>query len=145
MIARRPCPGAWSRSRGLTLIEVMIAVVVLSIGLLGLAALKASSLKGTHSSYQRTVASVIAADAGERLWASLATGSIDAAEVEEQWLEHWRGGPENLITLPGLEGRIENSDQTYTITVSWDEGRFEDTDEQRSSFSYLIHVLGERP
>jgi len=38
------------------MIEVLVAVLILSIGLLGMAALQARALKGNHSSLQRTQA-----------------------------------------------------------------------------------------
>ncbi|MBB1126898.1 type IV pilus modification protein PilV, partial [Thiospirillum jenense] len=45
-----------NRQRGFTLIEVLVAALVLSIGLLGLAALSATSLKLNTGSAQRTQA-----------------------------------------------------------------------------------------
>lgn len=56
--------------RGFTLLEVLVAIVVLSIGLLGLAGLMASSLKNSHSAYQRTQATWLAYDALDRMRAN---------------------------------------------------------------------------
>lgn len=53
---------------GLSLIEVMVALVVLSIGLLGIALLQMRALQSTHAAYQATLASIMATDAEERLW-----------------------------------------------------------------------------
>lgn len=148
MIARKLPFTQPARSGGLTLIEVMIALVVLSIGLLGIAALQITSLSSTHSALQRTIASIIATDAGERLWAALATGAVDTAGVQTEWLGHWRNAdnePEDLVTLPDLGGDITKSgDSTYTITVAWAEPRFSDSDDGRSSFVYVIHLLPDR-
>ncbi|WP_133478300.1 type IV pilus modification protein PilV [Cognatilysobacter segetis] len=47
-----------ARQRGVGLIEVMIAVLVLAIGLLGIAALQAITLKNTGSSASRTQAAI---------------------------------------------------------------------------------------
>ncbi|MBL0942879.1 MAG: type IV pilus modification protein PilV [Hydrogenophaga sp.] len=44
------------RQRGASLIEVLVAVVILAIGLLGMAGLQASALKGNQSSYARSQA-----------------------------------------------------------------------------------------
>ncbi|MCA1806114.1 MAG: type IV pilus modification protein PilV, partial [Xanthomonadaceae bacterium] len=51
-------PGA----SGFTLLEVLIALLVLSVGTLGCVALQLNALKATHSAYQRSLASLIVAD-----------------------------------------------------------------------------------
>ena len=48
------------RSRGVSLIEVMVAVLVLSIGLLGMASLMGVSLRNTQSANYRTQAANLA-------------------------------------------------------------------------------------
>ncbi len=48
--------------RGYTLIEVLIAVVVLAVGLLGVAGLQVLSLKNTHSAFLRSQATFLAYD-----------------------------------------------------------------------------------
>ena len=57
-------------SEGFTLIEVLVAVVVLAIGLLGLAGLQISSLRGNQSAHSRTQASLIVDDMVERIRAN---------------------------------------------------------------------------
>ncbi len=61
-----------NRSAGFTLIEVLIAVLVLSIGLLGLAALQTSGLGMNHSAYLRSQATILAADMADRMRANRA-------------------------------------------------------------------------
>ena len=56
--------------KGFTLIEVLIAVLVLSIGLLGLASLQAASLRNNYSSYMRTQASQLVNDMADRIRAN---------------------------------------------------------------------------
>lgn len=55
---------------GSTLIEVLIALLVLSIGLLGLAALQLNALRGVSDSSQRSQATWILQDAAERIRAN---------------------------------------------------------------------------
>jgi type IV pilus assembly protein PilV len=43
------------RTRGFTLLEVLVALVILSIGLLGLAAMQASALSSTHGSQMESI------------------------------------------------------------------------------------------
>ncbi len=46
----------FSRQSGFTLLEVLVAVVVLGVGMLGVAALQVNALKSNQSSLQRTQA-----------------------------------------------------------------------------------------
>ena len=66
----RAKPTTRGRIRGVSLIEVMIALFVLSIGLLGLAALQTVSLKYNHQSNQRTQAIFQAYDIIDRIRAN---------------------------------------------------------------------------
>ena len=69
---------------GFSLVEVLIALAVLSIGLLGLAALQTVSLKAGHDSYQRTQATMLAYDMVDRMRANplaLAAGKYNTVAV----------------------------------------------------------------
>lgn len=57
---------------GFTLLEVMVAIVVLSFGLLGLAGLQAASLRNNQTAYYRSIATQQAYDIADRLRANLA-------------------------------------------------------------------------
>ena len=56
---------------GFTLIEVLVAVVVLSIGLLGLAGLQTTALQNNHSAYLRNQATLRAYDMADRMRTNL--------------------------------------------------------------------------
>jgi type IV pilus assembly protein PilV len=60
-----------STSQGFTLIEVLIAVIVLAIGLLGLANLQTLSLRNSQSTYLRTQANILAYDIVDRMRSNL--------------------------------------------------------------------------
>jgi len=55
---------------GATLLEVLIATVVISIGLLGLAGLQVKSVQNNYNAYIRSQASLLASDLAERMRAS---------------------------------------------------------------------------
>lgn len=55
---------------GFSLLEVMVALLVLSIGLLGLAGLQTFSLKFNHQSYERTQATILIYDIMDRITAN---------------------------------------------------------------------------
>src|SRR3954468_10503669 len=58
------------RERGFTLVEALVALVVLSIGLLGIAGLQLTSLKANHGSATRTQAVYLAYDIIDRMRAN---------------------------------------------------------------------------
>jgi type IV pilus assembly protein PilV len=133
-----------SGASGFTLLEVLVALLVLSVGTLGCVALQLNALQATHSAYQRSLASLIAADVGERLWQGLGDGQIDTA-----WLSDWRQRRscetgEGHVCLPELDVTIEGSAGSRVVTVSWAETRFEDAAGGRSQLEYVIELLPER-
>lgn len=116
--------------QGLTLIEVLVALLVLSIGLAGMAAMHLSALKNASSSYYRSLASTIALDYEERLWLESATApatdldadgcpktdairnELVAAWTSDQPAWDWASG--QRATLPGLTVRLGQSNKTVT-------------------------------
>ncbi|SEQ00883.1 type IV pilus assembly protein PilV [Ectothiorhodospira magna] len=124
---------------GFSLIEVMVALLVLSIGLLGLAALQLTALRGAHSAYQHTLASIMAMDAGERLWLSLAQADMTPAAVHTDWVTHWgTSTPSTAAPLPALDASTLTCHGPHcTITVRWAEQRF-GADESFPGFEYHI-------
>jgi len=72
-----------ARLHGFTLVEVLVALLVLSIGLLGLAALQTTSLKFNTDSYFRTQSTLLAYDIIDRMRLNLSAvynGDYDAAD-----------------------------------------------------------------
>lgn len=60
----------FNTSRGTTLIEVLVSLLILSIGLLGMVGLQTVSLRNTQTAYQRTQATLLTADIMERMRAN---------------------------------------------------------------------------
>src|SRR5579859_6334825 len=69
----RLCPFRSKRVEGFSLIEVLIALVILSVGTLGIAAMMALSLQNKHSAYSRAQASDLAYTILDRMHANRAT------------------------------------------------------------------------
>jgi len=72
------------RQLGFNLIEALIALLVISVGLLGMAALQATSLKQNQSAYQRSQATLLAYDIVDRIRANegALTGYFAASGAE---------------------------------------------------------------
>ena len=75
--------------RGFSLIEALIALLVLSIGLIGVAAMQVKALQSATAGYQRSVATLAAVDAQERLWAQLAQ-NVSCDEMVDNVLSDWQ-------------------------------------------------------
>lgn len=60
-----------NRQNGFTLIEILVAVLILSLGLLGLAGLQAASIRSNHSAYLRSQATQLAYDMADRMRANI--------------------------------------------------------------------------
>jgi type IV pilus assembly protein PilV len=118
------------RQRGVSLVEVLVASVVLSIGLLGLAGLQASGLRVGQSSIYRSQAAQLAYDIVERMRVNLANAddyvlALDAAppggnSVAERDLRDWRL---RLQALPAGTGSVARDGSTVTVVVQWDDAR----------------------
>ena len=71
-------------SNGFTLMEVLIALLVLAIGLVGLSALLLNSLSNVHSSTHFSLASSVALDFEERVWREMTlASSAEPRELDE--------------------------------------------------------------
>ncbi len=77
--AHQAVPGTprW-QEQGVVLFEVMIAIVILAVGLLGLAKLQVSTRQLEMESYQRTQALILLQDMSNRLTANIAAGACYA-------------------------------------------------------------------
>lgn len=141
----RPIP--MRRQRGLTLIEVLVAVVVLGIGLLGLALLQTTTLRMIQSSNQRTIATELAYDAidairaGGRQFVSLYSvasgGALSAGGCDmpadlspASVVAHWQC--KVATELPDGKGAIALANPgplfgtaTVTVTVQWTDSPWE--------------------
>ncbi|MCB1915256.1 MAG: type IV pilus modification protein PilV [Rhodocyclaceae bacterium] len=58
------------RQRGTSLIEVLVAVLVLAVGLLGVAGMQVSALRNNQAAYERSVATFLASSIAERMAAN---------------------------------------------------------------------------
>lgn len=129
---------------GFTLIETMVALTVLSVGMIGVAALHGQTLSASRTAIYRSQAINLAGDITDRIrvnrGAQLAyegaasdnncddpTGGggvkCSPAQMAAHDLFVWQG--QVAQTLPGGQGVIDVDDTTnpttYDVTISWDE------------------------
>ncbi len=115
----------WGCQRGAGLIEVLVAVVVLGVGLLGAAGMQLAGLQGGHSAYQRSQATWLANDLIDRLRArrpeacsAYADDSDDADRV------NWNATVAALLGA-GANGSLAScsTDSDVEVRISWSDQR----------------------
>jgi type IV pilus assembly protein PilV len=124
-----------ARARGFTLVEVLVALVILSIGLLGIASLQLSSLRWNQGAAARSQATLLAYDIVDRMRANqksatggeydqafgAATGNSGSVSLADK--QRWK----TLLsqTLPSGDGKVERTatgaTTTFRVTIQWDD------------------------
>jgi type IV pilus assembly protein PilV len=130
------CHVTGASQRGFTLVEVLIAVLVLAIGLLGLAGLQASSLRFNNDAQLRSQATMLAYDISDRMRANstaASNGAYDLAltagacgagagggSVAAQDLAQWLAQLGCL--LPQGAGQVQRlADDIVAVEIRWNE------------------------
>ncbi len=133
---------------GFTLLEVLVAILVLAIGLLGLASLQAVGLQFNQSSQFRTQATNLAYEMADRMRSNRQaardgdyTGGLAdplppctpnlplnpaTTPVAARDVAAWRNSLACLLPLGNGAIAVDN-DGIATITVQWDDSRGQDT------------------
>lgn len=134
-----------SRQQGVTLVEVMVTVLILSVGLLGMAALQARLQKSEVEAYQRSQALLLLNDMANRIALNRSQAANYPAAIAttgagvncptstatllqrdaSEWCRLLQGAAERLEsnsvgTLLGGRGCVEQiSSGEFLITVAW--------------------------
>lgn len=145
--------------QGTTLIEVLIAVVILAVGLLGMAGLQATSVQTNQGAYYRSQASILANDMADRMRTNRdralagdysmsdfptssssneVTGSR-AAKDQAEWLNRL------AESLPDGTGKVALNANIFTISVRWNDNRARikatsDTNTPAETFEYRTRL-----
>ena len=132
------------RAAGLTLIEAMVALLVLSVGVIGVAVLHGQSLAASRSAIFRSQAISLASDMADRIRLNRAAQTAYEGSPSDK---HCDDQPDPVIAacspaeraaddlfdwstavaagLPGGTGSVRVDTSTdpasYTVTVAWDE------------------------
>ena len=128
-------PSGSRRQAGVSLIEVMISVLVVSLGMLGAAALQASALRNNQGSYERTQTSILTQGILDAMRANLAavnangynTGtwvcsSAASSTLAGSDIARWVGTLKTQMNADAC-GRIECAAGMCTVSVRWDDSR----------------------
>lgn len=121
----------WSKhaQEGTTLIEVLVALLILTVGLLGAAAFQLNALKYTDSSRMTSQASFIAYDMLDRIRANSGADYTitppTAANLNVTRDQDLYDFTSNISTFLGstATGTVTLNQRVYTITITWDDSR----------------------
>ena len=145
-----------NRQAGFSLIELLVAVLILSIGLLGVAGLQTRSLQMNRSASLHSQATYLSAEIVERMRANRDAALAGAYDVEAgvvpagndgpgRDLHDWKGAV--YATLPMVEGldtgasvEVDNAGRV-TITISWFDARWSDDPDQQLRQVQLVTEL----
>lgn len=140
MSPRPITPPSGQRQRGVGLLETLVALVVLALGLLGLAAMKAQVLRNSQSAMDRTQATLLSyqildamlanpADARNGLY-NVTVGTMlcgvpsNPSTLVAHDLHYWmKSLKDNLGPRESTCGAIQCTDRSCTITIQWDDSR----------------------
>lgn len=141
--------------RGFSLIEVLIALIILSVGMLGIAGLYVQSMQAGRTSMFRHNAVTLVGDIADRIRANPSAGAaytaatgadnncIDGnrnctpAEMAAQDIELWQEQADASLPNGTVTVTLDNSvvPPSYQITVGWDEPG------ETPTFTIVIPVL----
>lgn len=108
---------------GFSLVEVLIALAISSIALLGLAAGQLQSLKYATNSFNYTLSLVQANNAIERTWVNLCALQNGNLAYDGNYREANFAPQIPLYTLTPTPQVDQNFDDTLNIAVSWQDAR----------------------
>ena len=142
------------RQSGMTLIEVLVALLILAIGLMGTAMLQLNALKYTDSARMTSQASFIAYDMLDRIranagadysWGSAepAPRSTSTASVRDLDLHDFEA---NIIGFAGegAKGAVALSGHEVTISISWQDARAANRPGARETFTLTSRIANDQ-
>lgn len=153
------------KNTGFTLIEVLIAMLVLAVGLLGLAGFQVFSLRNNQSAYNRSQATQLAYDMADKIRANPAEANnlasstyvLTSAAILQTSCNSSPGCTPalmaqndralwnaNIISALGSFGAgsitVDPATKVFTITINWDDDRDGDADANDPNFQMSFQL-----
>lgn len=113
---RTPAISLYRRhASGFTLIEVMISILIFSLGMLGTAALQAKAVQFAEQNADRSRAAVLANEMVSSLWA------FQSATPDTTFLSNWKLRVSNSAVsgVPNGTGSVATAGRTAVVTITW--------------------------
>lgn len=103
------------RTRGMSLIEILCAVMIMTVGIMGLVALMARASQASLSTDDAQRAALLADDLANTMW--LTNQISQPAATINAW--NTRVGNTQAGGLPNGRGTVAVANQVATITITW--------------------------
>ncbi len=151
------------REKGITMIEILVTLVIVSVGLLGAAAMVIKGLESNRNAYLRTQASILAYDMADRIRANserALAGDYDGFDIASApdlpgcyssgsgcnsntvvnvdkalWARSLIGAEDAATMLPEASGTIERNGETFDITIIWQQVGWSSDDSEFNNVS----------
>lgn len=140
MQTQRNAPALRRQAQGMSLIEVLVSVLVLSLGLMGIAAMQAMALRGGQSSLESSQAVMQASSLFEAMRANrdnaaayntgkvkvCSVASISGTTLAKNDLKAWLTAMKSSIGTAGDAttcGQVTGCPGNCRVTVFWDDSR----------------------
>ncbi|TAK97180.1 MAG: type IV pilus modification protein PilV [Aquabacterium sp.] len=93
----------WRNQTGATLVEVLVSVLLLSLGVLAMAAMQVNAVQYSKTSEFRTVATLLANDLGDRMRANDPSGQVRSGPTGYDYLSSGAYAAPTLPNPPGTD------------------------------------------
>lgn len=146
-----------SKQKGATLIEILIAVIITAIGLLGTAAMQNTSMKLSYDSYIRSQASFLAYDLIDRARANPNSGpytlneddnppktdcfaddDCNSGKIRSFDLHYWKKQATQLLPDAKVSVTYDAANSLYSMKIRWDD-RVDNDVKQDESKEFIYH------
>ena len=149
------------KQSGFNLIEILVSIVILSIGLLGLAALQNTSIKLSFDSYVRTQASFLAYDLIDRIRANPSAlrytlrptdnparkdcfaGNAECSpnDLRQFDLYYWKQSVNQVLPNASIEITFDEPQNQYQMKLTWSDRIENDVaDDENKEFIYHFQI-----
>ena len=149
-----------NKQQGSSLIEVLVTVIVLAIGMLGLATMQNTSLKLSYDSYLRSQANFLAYDLIDRIRTNpdaeryeitetatlpkkdcFSGNSCSVSDLRAFDLYYWREQAEELMPNAKVEVTFDDGQNLYSMRIRWQDSFENDVaDDEVKEFVYHFQI-----
>lgn len=111
---RRPAArGASRRTRGMSLIEVLVAMLIMTVGIVGLVTLMARTSQATAGTEDQQRAAMLAGDMANDMWAYTTIRPPTYAAWQARVADPAQSG------LQSAQGQVTYTGQVARVTITW--------------------------